>query len=320
MLGYDRGRADLFAFLDLPGPASEWTVCAGCGFVFQNPRPTPDRIVALYASGRYRARRHYSEHFFRMRYRNPLDHIRWFRRHVPDARPRRVIDIGAGHGGAVRAFRDLGVEAEGVELDPELVASARARFGVELIAGDFLTQAQPPAAYDLVYSSHTHEHFDDFVAANQKIHRLLKPGGHLLLVLPTHRCVARNGRGFLNVVHNSIFTARSLRNMLVQSGFEPVAFRYPMEHSRPEVWGIGRRADGVPVDIKPDWPALVRWEIHYAPHIFEALYRVTDVPVRAARALERRAADETARELFWNGGHPSRLALARALVRAVRGR
>jgi hypothetical protein len=158
------------------------------------------------------------------------------------------------------------------------------------------------------------------VAANQKIHRLLKPGGHLLLVLPTHRCVARNGRGFLNVVHNSIFTARSLRNMLVQSGFEPVAFRYPMEHSRPEVWGIGRRADGVPVDIKPDWPALVRWEIHYAPHIFEALYRVTDVPVPAARALERRAADETARELFWNGGHPSRLALARALVRAVRGR
>jgi hypothetical protein len=35
-------------------------------------------------------------------------------------------------------------------------------------------------------------------------------------------------------------------------------------------------------------PRLVAWEIRRGPTLFEAIYRVTDMPLRAARALRRR--------------------------------
>ncbi len=288
--GYDRKAGpEVFRFLGLPGPVSRWTVCAGCGFLFQNPRPGPDDILALYASGVYRESRQYTEHFFRMRYRNPVEHFAWLGRRVRLDRSPRVLDIGAGHGGAVRAFRDLGARADGIEVDTNLCRTASHRFGVGLIHGDFATHPFEDAAFDVVYSSHTHEHFDDVFGVNAKIRRLLGPGGLLLLVVPTYRFGGRNGQGFINVFHNSIFTAISLRNMLALSGFEPVSVRYPFDHSRPEVWAVGRKADLPAPAIRRDRPRWVVREIRYAPLLFEGLYRLTDLPARALRSCWRRA-------------------------------
>ena len=288
--GYDRKAGpEVFTFLGFADPISRWTVCAGCGFVYQNPRPDPARVIALYEQGLYREHREYSAHFFRNRYRYPVEHYRWLAGRVRVPPTPRMLDIGAGFGGAVRAFRDLGARAEGIEADPNLVAAATARFGVHLTRTDIEATPVPDTAWDVVYSAHTHEHFADVVGVTRHLRRLLAPGGHLLLVLPTFRFGARNAQGFLNVFHLSMFTARTLRNLLVLTGFEPVAFKYPLEHSRPEVWAIGRRTDGVhPARLRQDVPRLVAWEIRRGPTLFEAIYRVTDMPLRAARALRRR--------------------------------
>lgn len=279
----------MFTFLGFPEPVSRWTVCAGCGFVYQNPRPDPTRVIALYEGGLYREHREYSAHFFRNRYRYPVEHYRWLAGRVRVPTAPRILDIGAGFGGAVRAFRDLGARAEGVEADPGLVQAAPARFGVHLTRTDIDEMSPAGGTWDIVYSAHTHEHFADVVGVTRRLRRLLAPGGHLLLVLPTFRFGARNAQGFLNVFHLSMFTARSLRTLLTLSGFEPVAFKYPLEHSRPEVWAIGRRTDGAPpARLRQDVPRLVSWEIRRGPTLFEAIYRLTDTPLRAARAVRRR--------------------------------
>ncbi len=288
--GYDRKVGpQVFAFLGFSEPVSRWTVCAGCGFVYQNPRPDPVRVIDLYARGLYRERREYSTHFFRNRYRYPVEHYRWLTRRARVPANPRILDIGAGFGGAVRAFRDLGTRAEGIEADPALVAAAPGRFGVDLRRGNIEDIELEEGAWDVIYSSHTHEHFADVVGVTRRLRRLLAPGGHILLVLPTFRFGARNAQGFLNVFHLSMFTAPTLRKLLVLTGFEPVAFRYPLEHSRPEVWAIGRRADEQSrAGARRDPSGLVEWEIRRGPAIFEAVYRVTDLPLRAVRALRRR--------------------------------
>jgi SAM-dependent methyltransferase len=300
--GYDRkaGR-EVFEFLGLPAGASQWTACRGCGFVYQNPRPDPARVIALYERGLYREHREYSEHFFRNRYRYPVEHYRWLAGRVDVPPAARILDIGAGFGGAVRAFRDLGARAEGIEADPGLCAAAPARFGVELRPGDVETVPLGEAGWDVIYSAHTHEHFADVVGVTRRLRGRLVPGGHLLIVLPTFRFGARNAQGFLNVFHLSMFTARTLARLFVRTGFEPLAFRYPLEHSRPEVWGIARRVEGAPAAApRPDAARRVAWEIERAPAVFERLYRVTDVPLRGARALRRRLEGRT-RWPEWTG-------------------
>jgi len=199
--GYDRKVGpEIFEFIKSPYKLSQWALCRRCGFCFQNPRPSPDDVENIYSSGLYRAKREYGEYYFQTRYTRPFEHFRWLSQYATWEAPPRILDIGAGYGGAVRAFQDLGARAEGIEIDAALCAAAPERFEVTLINGDFLTYQFEEGAYDVVYSAHTHEHFDDFVTVNKRIHSLLKPDGHLLLILPTFRFFRFETCSFTRVV------------------------------------------------------------------------------------------------------------------------
>jgi SAM-dependent methyltransferase len=88
---------------------------------------------------------------------------------IPGARrPRRVLDIGCGHGhylaDLLRRFRDaLGL---GIELDPRVAEEARRRLveadvarRAEIRVGDFLTMEPPAGRFDLVLLNHNLHHF-----------------------------------------------------------------------------------------------------------------------------------------------------------------
>jgi SAM-dependent methyltransferase len=60
--------------------------------------------------------------------------------------------------------------------------------------------------FDLVLMSHVLEHVDDVVATLDEIHRILKPGGSLVIQVPYFRSVD----AFTDPTHQHFFTARSL--------------------------------------------------------------------------------------------------------------
>lgn len=283
--GFDiKPGPDVFRALGLGGEKSRWSICKRCAFLFQNPRPSFEAILTLYESGLYRQNRQYTEQFFQNRYERPLHHLHWAAELTGGRVTGKVLDIGAGHGGAVKAFIDSGIDASGLELDPNLVASAKKRFSVNLETTSIEEADYSPGTFDLIYSSHVHEHFDDFEAINRKLVTWLKPGGLFLCVLPTFRYAGTNGRGFINVFHNSMFTATSLHNMFIQCGLTPLQCRYPFHRSLPEVWGLARKEDGILPDYRKDnwrWTSI---ELTAMPHIWEGYYKyLSFIPCALAR-------------------------------------
>jgi SAM-dependent methyltransferase len=99
----------------------------------------------------------------------------------------RVLDVGC-HDGAL--FRRLGPElGEGIGLDPALVGPIRGE-RYELRPGSFPAEApDEPGSFDAVTMLAVLEHIppDQQPALAEAVHRLLKPGGRVILTVPSPR-------------------------------------------------------------------------------------------------------------------------------------
>lgn len=98
------------------------------------------------------------------------------------ARP--VLDVGCGPGYVTDRLRSLGVRAKGLDLSSEMVALARKAFpDIEFEQGRMAEVDLPDGALDglLSRSSIIHTPPADVPAVFAEFHRLLAPGGHLLL-------------------------------------------------------------------------------------------------------------------------------------------
>lgn len=116
----------------------------------------------------------------------------------------RVLDIGC-----------KGNDASGVPLDADaglpLIESA---IGVDLDypGYDGATLPFPSESQDAVYSSNSLEHIPDHIKAIQEWHRVLKVGGHIIVVVPHAHLYERRHRppSQWNLGHVRMYTAASL--------------------------------------------------------------------------------------------------------------
>lgn len=169
--------------------------------------PVVDRLLAVLA-GRWPGRRADAE--MRALYLRPQ----------PGAR---LLDVGCGSGLAVAALRRMGWDASGVEPDPAAVARARRR-GVPVQQGQLDEVAYPPGSFDAVTMSHVIEHLPTPAPVLHEIHRILRPGGALVVVTPNADSWlhARYGSDWLNLDvprHLLLFSLSSLRSLLDATGF-----------------------------------------------------------------------------------------------------
>jgi SAM-dependent methyltransferase len=127
-----------------------------------------------------------------------------------------VLDFGCGGGFTLKNIRCL--RRAGVEINPLAQAAAVAN-GLECF-GDLADL--PPDTFDVVFSNHSLEHVPNPILALTEMHRVLKPGGKLLLVLPIDDW--RRQRTFQpgDVDHHLFtWTPQLLGNCLVEAGFDP---------------------------------------------------------------------------------------------------
>lgn len=126
----------------------------------------------------------------------------------------RILDFGAGFGTLTRAVAERAARPDCVEPDKR----QREILAAEGFVCYDTVEAVPAGAYDAVYSSNVLEHIDDDVAALRELHRVLRPGGKLVLYLPAFQSLYTNVDAAIG--HFRRYDATMVRSRLVAAGFE----------------------------------------------------------------------------------------------------
>ena len=97
----------------------------------------------------------------------------------------RVLDLGCGTGALLESLRGAGLEGQGIDVAPEMVAVAEQRLGPGVVRVGRLQEIEELDAYDaLVSLSFPFNYCADVPEARATLagfHRALRPGGLLLL-------------------------------------------------------------------------------------------------------------------------------------------
>lgn len=113
---------------------------------------------------------------------------RVFRDFAKDSAGQKLLEVGCGLGIELGKLGQLGFDVTGVDLAPQAVALANAnlrRKGVtgRAVAANAESLEFEDASFDAVYSSGVLQHTPDMPRAIAELHRVLKPGGRILIVL-----------------------------------------------------------------------------------------------------------------------------------------
>jgi len=138
----------------------------------------------------------------------------------------RVLDIGCGSGGAMVLLSKLGWETVGVEFDRKAADVGRAK-GLTIHDGDVADQHFDDSSFDAVVLSHVIEHLPEPGRTLAECHRILKPGGTLVMLTPnadglSHRLYGANWRALEPPRHLHIFTAEAMTSVVSNAGFAHV--------------------------------------------------------------------------------------------------
>ena len=102
---------------------------------------------------------------------------------VTDHRPR-ILDVGCGTGANVKMLSQFG-DAEGVDISPDALQFCRERGLDNIKLGAAEELPYEDGTFDLVTALDVVEHLDDDVGGLREMRRVLRPGGRVLLFVPT---------------------------------------------------------------------------------------------------------------------------------------
>jgi len=137
-------------------------------------------------------------------------------RRVTDRRPR-ILDVGCGTGANLLMLSQYG-DAEGVDVSEDALAFCHERGLEKVKLGAAEALPYDDGTFDLVTALDVVEHLDDDLAGLREMRRVLRPGGRVLLFVPTFMFLW----GLQDDVshHRRRYRMPELRRVLEQAGFE----------------------------------------------------------------------------------------------------
>jgi SAM-dependent methyltransferase len=196
--------------------------CPSCAFIYLNPRPDPPSLRSLYQSYL------------------PEDELgikRWCEMMMPvfswaadfieeNHGKGRIIDVGTGYGHFLLEMERRGWKALGLEISGTGVEFARKRLGIHVLDKTLEERQLPDNHFDAITAFYVIEHLDDPMAFLRECHRVLKPGGLILIRYP-HTTPIKDLLGFLGIpnslydapYHLNDFSPKTIEKFMEKAGF-----------------------------------------------------------------------------------------------------
>jgi SAM-dependent methyltransferase len=191
LCGHTEAASDILSRQFRDEHSGRYTIarCAACGHAQVTPLPSLEEEAAYYAKDMQP--RHLwktGDYHEILRAKARPDEVRrlaWLSA-VLRAGDRRILDIGSGYGFFVDAACRAGYTAIGLEVSDERLAFCRANMHGEFFQGevDEAFVAKHAGRFDGVTAFHVIEHVRDPVIYVQRLLRLVKPGGSVLIEVP----------------------------------------------------------------------------------------------------------------------------------------
>lgn len=220
--------------------------CEGCALVATRPRPTPDALSFYYedtysgegaGDGENPMRKFQTESGLGRlisRYR-----LRVLQKTGPLGADDRLLDVGCSYGGFLREARAAtGCATAGIDMDAGSIEDAVDQDVTEYRTGRLIDAGFEAERFTVITFFESLEHHSEPLAALREAHRLLEPGGVVVIEVPNYaglwRRVFRTAwLPLLIPQHLFHFTPETLAAMLGEAGFERVEHQqtmfYPLE-------------------------------------------------------------------------------------------
>jgi SAM-dependent methyltransferase len=159
--------------------------CERCRLIRLDPRPTPGELTAYYptnywfdpAEDRISGLAEFYRRFVIQ------DHVRFALAAAPGPGSR-FLDVGCGGGLFLSFIQQAGHHATGLDNSRDAARLAWRRHRVPAFCGMLPEAPFRPGTFDVVTLYHVLEHLYDPAAYIEAAHRLLRPGGRLILQVP----------------------------------------------------------------------------------------------------------------------------------------
>jgi 2-polyprenyl-3-methyl-5-hydroxy-6-metoxy-1,4-benzoquinol methylase len=196
--------------------------CLRCGFVYQNPRPSQQELLGAYQTYLPEGEEEI-EAWGRMVapiFRAGADLIE---RSIPCGK---LLDVGTGYGFFLALMQSRGWEVIGLEVSPTGAQYGRKRWGLSILSQPWEKASFHEGEFDVVTAFYVVEHLPDPVSFFREVHRILRPGGMILVRYP-HTTPIKDILAPMRIkndlyhlpFHLSDFSPRTMRRALQLTGF-----------------------------------------------------------------------------------------------------
>ncbi len=146
----------------------------------------------------------------------------------------RLLDVGCSVAFFLKLAEARGWKGTGAEISKWASEFSRSQLGLDIFTGTLQDAKFADGTFDVVFSSHVLEHIGEPAPLLKEMHRILRPGGALVSVVPTQFASLTwrlRGRfwGDPPPIHVSFFDRSSFEKLLEETGFRPVRTSYNAE-------------------------------------------------------------------------------------------